>query len=347
MFLRGKIFYSDVYIKGKRYRISLKTRDRGIAIEKERALCSFLLRQQPKESEVILWKSFKHWFFIFLQENRKKGTQYIYSLAIKYLEEYKKPIYLRQITPSLLLDFKRFLKEKAVLHNNKPGPAGRNRYIKAIKSMMKTAEMYDEIGIAQNWALISRDKDESDGRVDFHAIEELKQIGAVLSGDLLTAFALGWQEGLRRGEIVFLHKKDYDPIAHTIRICKKPEWQPKTKKSARTVPLHPETEKLILESIKHSSTESPYIINIPGDRKKNSYLSYHYQQTLRKLLPKNHCYLHKLRHTFGTMLVQNGTHLKVVCDLMGHSNILQTEKYTHTTQVQHIAAIASFPALGV
>lgn len=345
MYLRKDIFYSDIYVKGKRYRVSLKTNDRKIALDREKTFFSFLLNQKPDKEEALLWKTFKRWFRSYLQDTKRKGTVYLYNLAIKYLEGFKKPVYLRDITPSMLLDFKVYLKEKAESNHNKPGAAGRNRYIKLIKAMMRTAEEYGKIGVCQKWALISRDKDEADERVDFHSLEELKQIETVLDGDLLTVFYLGWAQGLRRGEIAFLHKSDYNPTAHTLAIHKKPEWSPKTKKSARIVPLHPDTECLIKKSIARSP-KSQYIINIPGNRYKNTYLSYQYIHHLQKELPFLKCYLHKLRHTFGTMLVQNGTHLKIVCDLMGHSNILQTEKYTHTTQQQFKKAIASFPHLG-
>lgn len=345
MYLRKDIFYSDIYVKGKRYRVSLKTNDRKIAMDRERTLFSFLLNQKPDKEEALLWKTFKRWFRSYLQDTKSTGTVYLYNLAIKYLEEFKKPVYLRDITPSMLLEFKFYLKEKAQNNHNKPGPAGRNRYIKLIKAMMRTAEEYGKIGICQKWALISRDKDETDGRVDFHSVEELQQIEAVLDGDLLTVFYLGWAQGLRRGEMAFLHKSDYNPTAHTLSIHKKEEWTPKTKKSARIIPLHPDTERLIKKSIARSP-KSQYIINLAGNRYKNTYLSYQYIQHLGKELPFLKCYLHKLRHTFGTMLVQNGTHLKIVCDLMGHSNILQTEKYTHTTQNQFKKAIASFPHLG-
>lgn len=46
-----------------------------------------------------------------------------------------------------------------------------------------------------------------------------------------------------------------------------------------------------------------------------------------KINPKIH--FHSLRHTFASCLVQNGNNLYEVSKLLGHSNILVTETYSH------------------
>lgn len=340
MFLRGHIYYGDCYFNGKRYRPSLRTSDPKVAKARERVFITFLVQNHIGPQETPLWQDFKHWYWWYLSRNRSMGTQKIHRLAVRYLEEFRTPYYLRGITPEFLLRFKDFLGKKFAQQHS----AGRNRYIKAIKSIMHTAERFGKIGIKQSWELIPKDE-ENENRLEFHNESELRQIRDVLEGDLLTAFYLGWEEGLRRGEIVFLHKDDYNPCTHTISIRKKPEWHPKTKKSIRTILLRPTSERAIKDSIARAPIHSPYIINLVGDRSKYTYLSAQYRQVTRKKLPHLHCYLHKLRHTFGSLLIQRGIHLKTVCDLMGHSNILQTEKYVHLGHAQYVAAMESLPQI--
>ena len=51
--------------------------------------------------------------------------------------------------------------------------------------------------------------------------------------------------------------------------------------------------------------------------------------------------LHSLRHTFATNLVMNGTDLRTVQELLGHSSLTMTMRYSHPTPEHKRNAIAN------
>lgn len=341
MYQRNGVFYSDFFYGGKRYRQTLHTSNEQEAISRENMLRAYMQDARVTTKEFVYWRDLKAWYWRYVLRERSKSTQYIVQRALSLFETYRTPYYARHITPDWVAGFKAFLQEEFAGRQC----AARNRYVKAIKAMMRKAEEYGKIGIMQSWRLVSRDRSELDNRTEYHSETELQEIRRVLTGDLLTVFYLGWACGLRRGEMAYLYKTDYNPSQHTITISPKKEWRPKTQRSARTIPIPPEIEPIIWASIKAAPADSPYLINLEGNRNYNGYISATYRRICRRELPYLHCYLHKLRHTYGSMLVQRGVNIKTVCDLMGHRNILQTEKYLHMGFSQYTQAVGCLPKI--
>jgi len=55
--------------------------------------------------------------------------------------------------------------------------------------------------------------------------------------------------------------------------------------------------------------------------------------------------IHSLRHSFATHLLDKGTDIKYIKDLLGHFNIKTTERYLHVSKEKLINIVSPFDDL--
>jgi integrase/recombinase XerD len=133
--------------------------------------------------------------------------------------------------------------------------------------------------------------------------------------------------GLRRSELLNLKPQDIDSKRGLLRIN-----QGKGRKD-RMVPIGSKLVELLREYYKY---EKPSIYLFEGPVAGQTYSGSSLQQVLKQALKKANINkpvtLHWLRHSYATHLLESGTDLRYIQELLGHNSSKTTEIYTHVSK---------------
>jgi integrase/recombinase XerD len=138
--------------------------------------------------------------------------------------------------------------------------------------------------------------------------------------------------GLRRSELLSLTKFDIDSkrMVVIIRMAKG--------KKDRIVPLSPKILSLLRDYYKSYNPKEFLFEGQGGGKYSEKSLENVFKQSLLKANNKKPVTLHWLRHSYATHLLESGTDLRYIQDLLGHKSSKTTEIYTHvsTKSIEHI-----------
>ena len=160
------------------------------------------------------------------------------------------------------------------------------------------------------------------------------------------AHILSIWHGLRLGEICNLECSDFiweTNIAH-IKIRKKPhlKWQPKTKKSERDIPIHPDWKEYLFKVWTAAKKKSNFfLLSREKQQLSRDGVSSYTRKLFQKLgFPSKEVSFHCGRHTFATKSKDGGGDREMTSKLLGHSNVaITTEIYTDFKAHEHFATI--------
>lgn len=205
-----------------------------------------------------------------------------------------------------------------------------NQIVNAVKLFFKTIE-----NKVMNEELIHRPKKE---RLLPNVLskEEVKLILNAL-GNIKhrTMLSLIYSCGLRRSELLKLKPTDIDSNRNIIII------KAAKGKKDRIVPL---SEKILVMLREYYKSYKPKTWLFEGQKENEPYdersLSNVLKQALAKTNIKKPVSLHWLRHSYATHLLEAGTDLRYIQEILGHSNSKTTEIYTHvsTHSIQKIVS---------
>lgn len=156
--------------------------------------------------------------------------------------------------------------------------------------------------------------------------EEIKQIlTAHVNLKHRAMLSLIYSCGLRRSELLHLKTTDIDSKRNIVLIR-----QAKGKKD-RITPLSTKILVLLREYYKMYQPKIYLFEGIAGSLYSEQSLQSVLKQALKKANIKKPVTLHWLRHSYATHLLESGTDLRYIQELLGHSSSKTTEIYTHVS----------------
>jgi integrase/recombinase XerD len=149
-----------------------------------------------------------------------------------------------------------------------------------------------------------------------------------------TMLCLLYGAGLRAGEVISIKVNDIDSSRNLISIRKAKGFKD------RTVMLSEKLLDLLRDYYKNYRPKVYLFEGQYGDQYSETSLRKVFKKACLKAGIKQRPTLHWLRHSFATHLLENGTDLRYIQQLLGHQSSQTTEIYTHVSNL-HIGKIKS------
>ena len=244
--------------------------------------------------------------------NYSPKTRKAYLMYIRQYLEFSKKYKLKNKKEAI----EKFLLRKV---NNKKSPQTINLALNSVKFLYRDV-LKDEEKIDLKFAKRSKRLPIVLSR------EEVRQIlENIYNQKYKLAVSLAYAGGLRVSEIQNLKVKDVDVEELTIHLK-----SAKGKKDRITI--FPEKLKMDFQNLMAGKNMNDFVFysNRGGKLTTRSFQSV-FQKALKKSGIKKDATFHSLRHSFATHLLENGTDVRYVQELLGHANMRTTQVYTQVT----------------
>lgn len=273
----------------------------------------------------------------------------LYLSAVRGLSDntvigYKNDLLQLQTFLTPALDVQSITKENLLLSvgelsRQKKSAATVNRFIAAVRTLFFYAQKYHYV--EKNPALELKTVKLPKKIPNFMTQTEVTQLcNQPKANELLwetrdyAIFTMLYSSGCRASEIINLKLEDFTDNYHSAVVTGKGNKQRKVyfeEESRKALAAYLQDRKKIIADNKITEPTHQLFINQKGMPLTTGGLRFILTKYSSKEGTNRHMNPHAFRHTFATTMLNNGADVRVVQEMLGHSSISTTQRYTHMT----------------
>lgn len=331
----GRYCY-DLWFKQKRYRkITQLNRSETAKAgqnrlrELEKVSLGVIGEEEPQAP--VLFETFADEFIMKHSElNKRPASVRSDRTSLKHLKPYFKNKYLAAIGPELVEGYKAM--RKGELYRKKPvAPASINRELALLKTIMGKAVEWKRIAVNPIAGKAVKKFREEEQEMRFLTTEEAQRLVNAASGPLKSFLIVALNTGMRRNEILSLRWENLDIAQGEIIV--RPEVS-KSKKR-RVVPMNGEVAAALLGIEKRG----PFVFYNADTKRNIKDIKGPFRTAKTNAKIMGRLRVHDLRHTAASWMVQDGTDIMTIKEILGHASVVTTQRYCHPTRESKINAV--------
>ncbi len=322
---RGYSYWIDVGLNKKRFRKRSPDNSYKGALAYEALIRQKLARGQPLEEPMPEKKyTFKkialQWLEVYVKNNNKPSEYYNKrNIFNDTLIPYFGNKHIDAITAQNIEQYKAYLLEKRKLT-----PKSVNNYLSILSKCLKSAVESEILKTIPKIKLLKVPPQKYDYLTEAET-EQLLQHSIGMWHDMIL---LAVKTGLRFGELIALKWEDVDFKTQILTIGRNIvhgiEGSPKNNRT-RTIPL----TQSVIEMLSQKKQNNGYILHDNNGKPLYYTCCLKHLHKICKLAELRTISWHILRHTFASHLAAKGISVFAIKELLGHSDIKMTMRYSH------------------
>ena len=342
LYLRGKTWWISFALNGRRIRESAETSNKKLAeaiLSKKRLLIAENRYLDVRRESGVKFRDFSAEYLERYSKPNKRSWKSSDSNSIKKLNRFFGDLELSKITQQMVEEYVRL--RRATKKRRQDGkesylaPATVNRELSCLKTMFTKAMEWDQVESSpcvKVWKL-----KENNARTRFLTDEEIERLmKAALLPKLRQVITVFINTGMRKGELQNLKWLDLDFDRNLITL-------PRTKNGkVHYIPMNEVTKQVLLQ--RRIAKESPLLV-FSGTKANRPWDFVTAFRLARKRANLTDVRIHDLRHTFASHLCMKGVDIMTVKELLGHSSLEMTQRYSHLTDRHKAEAVARLEGL--